>query len=89
MSDIAMLVAEEYERRVKNSRKSHGGAGANDEEIELLSHVSVSAKRVDHLRGPFSLIKKKIGGEKVDMVKRVLEPKTEIGDAASNCFFSA
>ncbi|KAL3527812.1 hypothetical protein ACH5RR_012468 [Cinchona calisaya] len=89
MADIAMLVAEEYERRVKNSRKVHGGAANDEEMIELFPYVlSVSAKRVD-LQESFSLIKKKIGEEKMDMVKRALQPKSEIGEAASNCFFSA
>ncbi|BAT73352.1 hypothetical protein LR48_Vigan01g022500 [Vigna angularis] len=37
MSDIAILVAEEYERRVKILKKN-GGAGG---EIDLLSSVSV------------------------------------------------
>ncbi|KAK7358933.1 hypothetical protein VNO77_00874 [Canavalia gladiata] len=38
MSDIAMLVAEEYERRVKSLRKAGAGASA---EIDMLSYVSV------------------------------------------------
>ncbi|MBF3906115.1 hypothetical protein ISG12_30475 [Burkholderia pseudomallei] len=38
MSDIAMLVAEEYERRVKTLTKE-GGGGAED--IHMLSSVSL------------------------------------------------
>mgnify|MGYP004716251617 CR=1 FL=1 len=87
MADIAMLVTEEYERRVKNSRKS-SHQGANDEEIEYFAHVSVSAKRVD-LESSFCMMKEEIGGEKMETVKMVFEPKSDIGVAASKCFFSA
>ncbi|KAK7369389.1 hypothetical protein VNO80_11426 [Phaseolus coccineus] len=42
MSDIAILVAEEYERRVKSLKKSGSGGG----EIHLLSSVSVMVSRL-------------------------------------------
>lgn len=71
-----MLVAEEYERRIKNSRRS-GADG--QEEIGLFSHVSVSAKRLQ------VLMKKKIEDQKVEF----LEPKNEISKAAMNSLFSA
>ncbi|KAI3462030.1 hypothetical protein Pfo_018693 [Paulownia fortunei] len=80
MADIAMLVAEEYERRVKNSR--YGG-----EEMELVSCVGV-------LKGySSSWIKGKLRmeGEKMVevLVNGVLDPKSQMSLAASNGFFSA
>ncbi|KAG5241750.1 hypothetical protein IMY05_007G0075300 [Salix suchowensis] len=65
MSDIAILVAEENERRVKNSRKAAGGEG--DVEINWVSRASVMAKR----------IKDKIGKEKTELLRLVLEPKSQ------------
>ncbi|KAF9678822.1 hypothetical protein SADUNF_Sadunf07G0076100 [Salix dunnii] len=57
MSDIAILVAEENERRVKNSRKAAGGEG--DVEINWVSRASVMAKS----------IKDKIGKEKTELLR--------------------
>lgn len=87
MADIAMLVAEEYERRIKNSRKSCGGDGGGGgggggsvaEEIGFVSSVSAIAMRA----------KKVIGEENIEIVNWVLEPKSQIGLAAINCLFSA
>lgn len=80
MSDIAMLVAEEYERRAKILRKEDGGGGAvGAREMDMVSWASVLAWRV----------KEKIGEEEKKLVKWVLEPKSQIGIAASNSFFSA
>ncbi|KAF9681933.1 hypothetical protein SADUNF_Sadunf05G0054700 [Salix dunnii] len=42
MSDIAMLVAEEYERRVKHSRRAAGGGG--NMEMNRVSCASVMDK---------------------------------------------
>ena len=42
MSDIAMLVAEEYERRVKSLRKSGGGGTG---EIDMGAYVSVMVSK--------------------------------------------
>lgn len=79
MADIAMLVAEEYERRVKNSRKN----GGDGEEIDLFNCVSVFVRNFDQN-------KKKFGEEKMEVnVKWVLEPKSQVGFAAVNGFFSA
>jgi hypothetical protein len=77
MSDIAMLVAEEYERRVKHSRKAAGGEG--DMEINRVSCASVRFRR----------IKSKIGKEKMELLKMALEPQSSMGLAASDGFFSA
>ena len=77
MSDIAILVAEENERRVKNSRKAAGGEG--DVEINWVSRASVMAKS----------IKDKIGKEKTELLRLVLEPKSPVSLAASDGFFSA
>ena len=75
MADIAMLVAEEYERRVKSSRK--GGEASTD----LASCVSVLAQT----------LQEKIGKEKMEfLVKWVKEePRSQIGLEASQGFFSA
>jgi hypothetical protein len=78
MADIAILVAEEYERRVKNGRKA-GGGGAEGEYCEiahLLSYASTFAR--SHKMKKMELA-----------AKWVREPKTQIGLAASNGFFSA
>lgn len=93
MSDIAMLVAEEYERRVKNSKKSGGGGGgggcggggAAAEEIGFVSSVSAIAMRLEGS----SWVKKAVGEENTEIVKWILEPKSQIGLAAINGFFSA
>ncbi|KAJ6378198.1 hypothetical protein OIU78_028438 [Salix suchowensis] len=77
MSDIAILVAEENERRVKNSRKAAGGEGGV--EINWVSRASVMAKS----------IKDKIGKEKTELLRLVLEPKSQVSLAASDGFFSA
>ncbi|OMP02507.1 hypothetical protein COLO4_11043 [Corchorus olitorius] len=76
MADIAMLVAEEYERRVRNSRKI---LGAESQEIDLVSCAAVLAQR----------IKNKIGEHRIEVVKLALEPKSQIGAAAFNGAFSA
>ncbi|KAK7824500.1 hypothetical protein CFP56_034294 [Quercus suber] len=77
MADIAILVAEEYERRVKDARKAGGAKG--EYEIDIVSYASSLALRV----------KTKIGNQKMELFKWVLEPKTQIGLAASCGFFSA
>ncbi|KAK9271571.1 hypothetical protein L1049_001932 [Liquidambar formosana] len=84
MTDIAMLVAEEYERRMSNSGKSGGAYG--EDEVGLASCVSVLAKGFG---GSSSWLKNKIGQEKMEMLKWVLEPRSQIGLAAFNGFFSA
>ncbi|KAF3943045.1 hypothetical protein CMV_030360 [Castanea mollissima] len=57
MSDIAMLVAEEYERRVKDARKAGGAKG--EYEIDFASYASSLALRV----------KTKIGHQKMELFK--------------------
>ncbi|KAK6924139.1 hypothetical protein RJ641_010339 [Dillenia turbinata] len=82
MADIAILVAEEYERRIKNARRS----GAQ-EEVDFVTYVSIWVKRIDGSAS--SWLKSKFEDDKNEIVKRVLEPKTEIGLAASSGLFSA
>ncbi|XP_041002351.1 uncharacterized protein LOC121248061 [Juglans microcarpa x Juglans regia] len=78
MSDIAMLVAEEYERRVKNARQA-GGAESGFE-IDMSSCASVLARS----------LKMKIAGlGKLELLDWVREPRTQISLAASTGFFSA
>ncbi|XP_020220909.1 uncharacterized protein LOC109803647 [Cajanus cajan] len=78
MSDIAMLVAEEYERRVKQFKKGSGSAIAvGDAKFNVLSCASSLP------------LKEKIEAQKKELVKWVWEPKTQFAIAASNSFFSA
>ncbi|KAF7129721.1 hypothetical protein RHSIM_Rhsim10G0155500 [Rhododendron simsii] len=81
LADIAMLVAEEYERRVKNARK----IGGENEEIDMFSSVSVLARGVEWS----SWINRNLGEEKMELVKKAMEPRSQIGVAAINGFFSA
>ncbi|GMN33582.1 hypothetical protein TIFTF001_004239 [Ficus carica] len=78
MTDIAILVAEEFERRISAlPRKDVGSKGR--QETGLVSCVSVLSQS----------LKEKIGEEKMEILNWVMEPKTQIGLAASNGFFSA
>ncbi|CAL5214472.1 unnamed protein product [Lathyrus oleraceus] len=77
MSDIAMLVAEEYERRVKSLKTI---AAASDGGAVKTWEVDMSW---------FSLMVSKLKEEKKQLVQSVLEPKTQFAVAASNSFFSA
>ncbi|KAJ6737142.1 hypothetical protein OIU85_019231 [Salix viminalis] len=77
MSDIAMLVAEEYERRVKHSRTAAGGGG--NMEMNRVSCASVTVQR----------IKNRLGKEKMELLEMALETKSSVGLAASDGFFSA
>lgn len=83
MSDIAMLVAEEYERRVKILKRAGasngGGVGVAAAEIDMFSWASTMVSRMKE---------KKLQVAKVNM-NWVLEPRTQIATAASNCLFSA
>nr|GMD54978.1 hypothetical protein POPTR_007G086000 [Ipomoea batatas]GMD58388.1 hypothetical protein POPTR_007G086000 [Ipomoea batatas] len=81
MADIAMLVAEEYERRVKNSRKYGGG-----EEIDFLSGFSTVSQK---LRSSCSWVLVVDDAEKKRMMDKVLEPRSGFSVAARNGFFSA
>ena len=79
MIDIAILVAEEYERRVSDLRKD-GRSSEAEQEMVLVSSVSAMAQA----------LKKKIAEANKDFfVKWTREPKTQIGLAASSGFFSA
>ncbi|BAT86499.1 hypothetical protein LR48_Vigan03g303400 [Vigna angularis] len=75
MSDIAMLVAEEYERRTKRFRKGEEAFPAT--KFHTVSFSS-SSSSMD-----------KIQVQKEEFMKRIWEPKTQIAIAASNSFFSA
>ncbi|WJX53562.1 hypothetical protein P8452_39543 [Trifolium repens] len=81
MSDIALLVAEEYERRVKSLKTaaaaSSGGGGGAVETWEI------------NMSSCYSLLVSKLKNEKKQFVQCVLEPKTQFAIAASNNFFSA
>lgn len=92
MADIAILVAEEYERRIKNSRNlgGVGGGGEGEVMIELLSGFSVlQGQKLEDSSS--SLMKMKIGGEekRLEVMNKALEPHFEVGVAAINGFFSA
>ncbi|XP_023517526.1 uncharacterized protein LOC111781261 [Cucurbita pepo subsp. pepo] len=88
MADIAILVAEEYERRMKNPRQEQKGAA---ELQDLVSGVSISATAT----ATASRVKKMMELElelelaQQNEFKWVFEPKSQIGRAASTGFFSA
>ncbi|KAJ7956881.1 Ubiquitin-activating enzyme like [Quillaja saponaria] len=79
MADIAILVAEEYERRVKNLSKIGDGIEGNQGNHMVSSYVLEMGQRLTN----------KIRGQKTELVKLVLEPKNQISIAASTSFFSA
>lgn len=79
MADIAILVAEEYERRVKISRKK-------GEEIELISCLGVLGQKFK-VSSSFWIKGKFISME--DVGKLIVEPKSQMSVAATNGFFSA
>ncbi|KAI6699672.1 hypothetical protein NL676_013996 [Syzygium grande] len=89
MADIAILVAEEYERRIKNYPRMNlkveeGGAGDRFDGLSLRmvgSSVSSFSERV--------MKKMMREAKKLEMVKWVLEPKSPLSLAASNGLFSA
>ncbi|KAF3440433.1 hypothetical protein FNV43_RR18717 [Rhamnella rubrinervis] len=79
MTDIAILVAEEFERRVSDLRKV-GRSSEAEQEMDLFSSVSAMAQT----------LKKKIAQQNLDFfVKWTREPKTQISLAAYSGFFSA
>ncbi|KAL7230800.1 hypothetical protein ACSBR2_009146 [Camellia fascicularis] len=103
MADIAMLVAEEYERRVKKS-KQNGNGSESDQEINLFSAVSVFVRnrwRLHHddddgsswimmmMKNFGEEEKKKKITELFNFNRVVMEPKTQISLSAINGFFSA
>lgn len=80
MTDIAILVAEEFERRVKMDSINVGSC----EKLQVMDLVSGFSELTQ------SLLKKKIiGNKRMELLNWVMEPKTQIGLAASNGFFSA
>lgn len=78
MADIAILVAEEYERRVKNRRKAGGGAADQEEYCEIVHLVSSASAMAQSLKM-----------KRMALAKWVREPKTQISLAAFDGFFSA
>ncbi|KAI3441105.1 RING-CH-type domain-containing protein [Psidium guajava] len=90
MADIAILVAEEYERRIKNCRRMKlkvEERGAVDQ-FEGLNPSLVSSSVSSFAE---TVMKKKMMREnkKLEVVKWVLEPKSPLSVAASDGFFSA
>ncbi|KAL2332799.1 hypothetical protein Fmac_014012 [Flemingia macrophylla] len=80
MSDIAMLVAEEYERRVKHYKKGERGVGP-----AATATASASAVRVADLK--FNLLSSLPLKDKI--LNSLSQPKTQFAIAASNSVFSA
>ncbi|OVA10446.1 hypothetical protein BVC80_8983g15 [Macleaya cordata] len=89
MADIAMLVAEEYERRIKmSSSTSTKGIIQEEKKIDLVTCVSVLAAQIR--LDEFSWVKKvEDNKEKFEYAKKILDPKSPFGLAAINGFFSA
>ncbi|KAK4776041.1 hypothetical protein SAY87_024002 [Trapa incisa] len=89
MADIALLVAEEYERRMKFMNRSCSEKPREEERREIV------LRPVD-MGLVWNYVKAKIGEEKMKRGMEIagkwvmeLETKSPIGVAASNCFFSA
>ncbi|KAF7834243.1 uncharacterized protein G2W53_009102 [Senna tora] len=81
MSDIAMLVAEEYERRIrKASRISNGIVPKDQKKSEVFSSGWVLGER---------LIMKEKKTEEELQISWAWKPKTQVAIAASTSFFSA
>ncbi|KAG5616172.1 hypothetical protein H5410_015996 [Solanum commersonii] len=90
MAEIAMLVAEEYERRVNNSRKYCGVAAGEEEEIEMFSYFSTLVKNI--YESPSSRIAMRLSKIKINekmIHSRVFHPQSDVSLAASNGVFSA
>ncbi|KAL0378640.1 UNVERIFIED_CONTAM: hypothetical protein Sradi_3169500 [Sesamum radiatum] len=83
MADIAILVAEEYERRVKSCRKSGG------EEIQLLSCAGVLGQNLRGSSAASSAWMKEKLMSGISVKGAGLEPKSQMSLAARNGFFSA
>ncbi|KAK4734117.1 hypothetical protein R3W88_008378 [Solanum pinnatisectum] len=93
MAEMAMLVAEEYERRVNNSRKYCGIAAGEEEEIEMFSYFSTLVKNIyespsfSSSRITMRLSKIKINEKMIHTT--VFQPQSDVSLAASNGVFSA
>ncbi|KAE8706936.1 RING/FYVE/PHD zinc finger superfamily protein [Hibiscus syriacus] len=79
MADIAMLVAEDYERRLRVSRNKIGSDTEKQIEIDLVSWVANLGQKV----------KADLGQQRIEVLKLALEPKSQIGAEAFNGAFSA
>ncbi|KAK4264868.1 hypothetical protein QN277_025990 [Acacia crassicarpa] len=86
MADIAMLVAEEYERRVRSAKRAAGGGGgsgglSDSDERRRFEMVYTVAQGLKH----------KFDEEKSQILSYnwVWEPRTQFSVAASHSFFSA
>nr|GLL26077.1 hypothetical protein PRUPE_6G177500 [Ipomoea trifida] len=79
MADIAILVAEEYERRIKNARKLGSSEGHQKLEGSSSSLVKVKLSGGEEKRLEVMMMKK----------NKVLQPHFEVGVEARNGFFSA
>ncbi|KGN48782.1 uncharacterized protein LOC105435930 [Cucumis sativus] len=89
MADIAILVAEEYERRTKNPRR---GQEMIRQELQELgsSGVSISATATSiRMKKMMEMAKKHNYSAEMSEFNWVFEPKSQIGRAASTGFFSA
>ncbi|OAY33348.1 uncharacterized protein LOC110630340 [Manihot esculenta] len=74
MADIAIMVAEEYERRIKDSRKVSA-----DSDMKVGNWISFLSQSVNN----------KVRLQNIEDVKWVFQPKTQVALAASNGLFSA
>ncbi|KAJ4831094.1 hypothetical protein Tsubulata_006091 [Turnera subulata] len=86
MADIAILVAEEYERLVKNSSGKQVGGGGGGMDISWattpISLMSGAIKRNKMMSQPTNI-------QVILPAGIIIEPKSQISVAASNGFFSA
>ncbi|XP_016899241.2 uncharacterized protein LOC103485003 [Cucumis melo] len=88
MADIAILVAEEYERRTKHPRRDQ--EMVRQELQDLGSGVSISATATSiTMKKMMEMAKRHNYSAEISEFNRVFEPKSQIGRAASTGFFSA
>lgn len=84
MADIALLVAEEFQRRNRLAKERGGGGGGGGEE-----HNAGSCFSRILARGFQQVPLMDVGRKGSELAKRVLEPQTSLGLIASDGFFSA
>ncbi|CAL1408959.1 unnamed protein product [Linum trigynum] len=88
MADIAILVAEEYERRLNRERRSSVSAAASERKVDCARLVEINANWESTAAAAAGSLRSKM----VELVKNkkvAIEPKSQISLAASTGYFSA
>ncbi|CAL1380198.1 unnamed protein product [Linum trigynum] len=88
MADIAILVAEEYERRLNRERRN-SAAVASERKVDHVHLVEINANWESAAAAAAENLRSKMV-EMLKTTKKVLvEPKSQVSLAASTGFFSA